>query len=73
MLFGFTVTVEALIPGGVVLIALLAFQILVGKRVIRFKGRTHMRVHRWAAYTMGLVALGHGLMGLILGLHLTIG
>lgn len=66
MLFGQTVTAQMLVPGGVLLLAMLAFQVLVGKRVIHFKGRTHMKVHRWSAYLMLVVAAGHGVLGLVL-------
>ena len=66
MILGQTVTVEMLVPGGIILLAILAFQILLGKRVIHFKGRRHSQVHRWAAYLMALVALGHGFLGIVL-------
>ena len=47
--------------GGSVLLLLLLFQILTGKRIIKFKGRMHIKVHTWVAYTMGVFALFHAL------------
>ncbi|GAB4277684.1 MAG: hypothetical protein Kow0056_09390 [Coriobacteriia bacterium] len=64
MIFGLGVTAQMLVPGGFFLLALLVFQLLVGKRIIRFAGRTHMRVHRWGAYLLGVVAVGHALLAL---------
>ena len=73
MLFGDPITIEMLVPGGVLLVLILVFQVLTGKRVIRFKGRTHVRVHRLAAYAMLLVAAGHGLLGLAMSNDWSIG
>lgn len=51
-----------LVPiGGAFLVLLLVFQVLVGKRVIRFKGRLHLQVHTWMGYGLIAVAVGHGL------------
>jgi hypothetical protein len=66
MILGQTITVALLVPGGIALALLAVFQVLVGKRVIKFKGKTHMRVHRWGAYLMLFLAFGHGLMGMVL-------
>ncbi len=63
MLGGIQVQAPALLAGGLVLFALTAFQVLVGKRVIRFKGKLHMRVHRWGGYSMVVLAALHGLAG----------
>ena len=51
---------------GLVLLALLVLQILVGLRKIKFKGRTHLKVHRWIAYGMLAIALFHAVIGLAL-------
>ncbi len=54
-----------LVPiGGATLLLLLVFQTLLGKRVIRLKGRLHMQVHRWLAYFLIVGAAGHGLLAL---------
>lgn len=68
MLFGIDVTIQMLVPGGLALAALLVFQLLTGLRVIKFKGRKHGKVHRWAAYLMVLFAITHGALGLALAL-----
>lgn len=47
--------------GGALLLLLAVFQVLLGKRVIRFKGKLHMQVHRWTAYSMIALAVVHGL------------
>ena len=64
MLLGITITREIIIVGGVVLLSLIAFQVLEGKRKIKFKGPLHMKVHRWSAYVLVVLALGHSLAGL---------
>ena len=53
----------ASIVGGVGLFALVLFQILVGKRKIKFKGATHMKVHRVGGYLLLVGAIGHGVLG----------
>ncbi|MBA4370288.1 MAG: hypothetical protein C0418_01765 [Coriobacteriaceae bacterium] len=50
--------------GGVSLLALLALQIAIGKRWIKF-GRGQMKYHRWIAYLMAALALGHAFGGLV--------
>ena len=47
--------------GGALLLLLVVFQVLLGKRVIRFKGKLQMQVHRWTAYSMIVLAVVHGL------------
>ena len=56
--------VDILIWGGIIVIAVAFFDALVGARVIKFKGRTHMKVHRTLGWTF--IALGalHGLLAL---------
>ena len=54
-----------LVPiGGAILLLLLLFQFLVGKRVIHFKGKLHLRVHSATAWTLLVLAPLHGLMAL---------
>lgn len=50
--------------GGGTLFALLAFQVLVGKRIIRFKGPLHTKVHRVSAYVLLAGALVHAYLAL---------
>jgi len=53
----------ASVVGGVGLFALVLFQVLVGKRKIKFEGATHMKVHRIGGYLLLAGALGHGVLG----------
>ncbi len=59
MLFGITIEPVMLVLGGGTLFTLLAFQILVGLRKIKFKGPLHMKVHKWTAYAMLAFAVFH--------------
>jgi hypothetical protein len=46
--------------GGAFLLLLIIFQVLVGKRVIKLKGKLHMQVHTWTGYALIAIAAGHG-------------
>ncbi len=59
-----TITSSMLVAGGAALLALIIFQILVGKRRIKFKGPAHMKVHRWSAYAMLVLAALHAIAAL---------
>ncbi len=50
---------------GLLVLAIIVFQMLVGYRKIAFKGRTHLRVHKWIAWGLVAVAVLHGLGGLL--------
>lgn len=64
MVFGFFLTPQMIAIGGVVVLLLLVFQVLVGMRKIAFKGRTHMKVHRYGAYVLLAFGVLHGFAGL---------
>jgi len=64
MLLGIPIESSLVLIGGLSLFALLVFQILVGLRKIKFKGRLHTKVHKWTAYAMLAVAIFHGLAAL---------
>ena len=64
MLFGITIQPILLIVGGVAMFALIGFQILVGLRKIKFKGKLHMKIHKWTAYGMLAFAVFHALTAL---------
>lgn len=64
MLFGMEIPAYVLVVGGANLLLLLVLQVLVGKRKIKFKGATHMKVHRWLAYATVAFAVVHGIAGL---------
>lgn len=50
---------------GVILLTGIILQTLIGLRIIRFKGPTHMRVHRSLAYVLIAGGVVHG--GLAVG------
>ena len=47
---------------GIVLWLLLVFNVLVGLRVVVFKGALHAKVHRWIAYVLVLGGLTHAML-----------
>ncbi|HEY5547977.1 MAG TPA: hypothetical protein VIL17_00100 [Coriobacteriia bacterium] len=49
------------VVAGIVGFLLLVFEVLVGRRFIKFKGATHQKVHRGIAYTLVALMLVHGL------------
>lgn len=64
MIFGYQLTLTNIMYGGYVTFAVLVVQMLIGTRRIKFKGRTHAKVHRYTAWTLTVLAAGHGLLGL---------
>lgn len=50
---------------GFITLTALLIQLLVGYRKIKFKGRTHLKVHRTLAWVMLAIALTHMTAGLI--------
>lgn len=62
MIFGYQLTWLPVIYLGLVSMVLLVFEVLVGLRVIKFKGRTHMKVHRAAAWVLVGIGVLHGLL-----------
>lgn len=45
-------------------LAVLVFEMLVGYRKIRFKGHTHMKVHKAVAWVILLLSLAHLILAL---------
>ena len=64
MLLGITITGSMLVAGGAAIFLLLVFQVLVGLRKIKFKGKLHMKVHKFGAYAMVALAAFHALAAL---------
>ncbi|MHB9002954.1 MAG: hypothetical protein ACYC6C_02650 [Coriobacteriia bacterium] len=64
MIFGFQLVSIHIIVGGILVMALLVLQLLVGTRRIKFKGPKHMLVHRRLAWAIFAVALLHGITAL---------
>ena len=64
MLLGIVITRNIMLVGGGAVFTLLVFQVLEGKRKIKFKGPLHQRVHRRTAYVMTGVAVLHALTAL---------
>jgi hypothetical protein len=65
MIFGIAVRPVWVLAGGVTLLALLVFQILVGMRKIKF-GRKTFVYHKYVAFVMVALALVHGFLGMVL-------
>lgn len=65
MIFGLQLGWINIMYGGIVVFLLLVFELLVGLRIIKFKGRTHMKVHKWAAWAIVILAGGHGVLAMI--------
>ena len=59
MLFGIPIQPVYLIAGGVVIGVLLVFELLVGLRKIKFKGKTHLKVHKFVAWAILALAVLH--------------
>ena len=72
MILGFEIPVAGIVAGGVFLMSLLVFQMLVGLRVIHFKGRTHMKVHKWGAWALVAIAVVHASLATVYALGLSI-
>jgi len=65
MILGFTLQPVNIIMGAMFLALIVVFQMLVGLRVIHFKGRTHMKVHKWGAWALVAFATVHGSLALV--------
>lgn len=65
MILGFQLQLIHLILGGIVVFLVALFQVLTGMRVIKFKGRTHMKVHRNGGWVLLVFALGHGVGAIV--------
>ena len=64
-MFGFVPSIQIVAVFGIVLFALLCFQISLGMRWIKIKGRRHWKTHKWVAWTIFGIGLLHGLAGLV--------
>jgi hypothetical protein len=72
MIFGLEVSVRTMMLGGVLLFALLLFQVLAGLRIIKL-GRKNRVVHKWMGIAILGVAVLHAFLGFVLGFGLRIG
>jgi len=73
MVFGFTISLAALAIGGVVMLALLLFQMATGMRWIKLPPKRRLVIHKATGTTLLVLALVHGSMGLILATGAVIG
>lgn len=64
MLLGIAIKGWMLVAGGAAIFLLLVFQVLVGLRKITFKGKLHMKVHKYGAYAMVALAVFHAIAAL---------
>lgn len=73
MIFEFIVKPIMLLGGGLLLFALMVFQMLQGMRKIKFKGPLHLKIHKRMAWVIMALALFHGAMAAIYVFGLRIG
>ena len=66
MILGFGLQVSQIIALGIATFLVIAFQVLVGVRIIKFKGRIHRAVHKWGGYLALAMGAIHGLMAMTL-------
>lgn len=52
--------------GGFFGLLVLVFQILEGKRIIKFKGPLHMKVHKAVAALLLVISIGHAIAALVI-------
>ena len=64
MILGIELTPAYIIAGGLLGGVLLILAVLVGLRIIKFKGRTHLRVHKTLAWALIAVSVVHGFAAL---------
>lgn len=64
MLLGIQVHPLYIVLSGALLGLLLVFQVLQGLRKIKFKGKTHMKVHKFVAWTILALGVVHGILAL---------
>jgi hypothetical protein len=63
MLFGIAIKGWMVFAGGLALFLMLVFQVLQGRRIIKFKGPLHMKVHKAVATALLVLALLHAIAG----------
>lgn len=73
MIFGLTISLTMLAVGGVVLLALLLFQMASGMRWIKLPPKRRLKIHKTAGTVLLVLAVLHGVMGLILATGLKFG
>ena len=64
MLLGIPIQPVYIIAGGVAIGVLLVFELLVGLRKIKFKGKTHLKVHKFVAWSILALAVLHAVLAL---------
>ncbi len=73
MLLGITIQPVMMLATGTLLFLVLLFQFLQGKRIIKFKGARHRKVHTIVAWVLLVIALLHGFIGYAYWLTVRIG
>lgn len=64
MILGYQMTAWTIVIAGAVAATVLLLTVLVGQRIIHFKGRRHRRVHKALGWSTFGLAVVHGLMAL---------
>jgi preprotein translocase subunit SecD len=57
-------TMRTVLVAGFVALAIVIVQMLIGYRKIRFKGRTHLKVHKAIGWTILIIGVAHALLAL---------
>ena len=65
MILGMPVTPMVMLIGGIIVLGLTLFEVLLGLRFIKL-GRQHRTVHRRVAFAIVAVAVVHGFLGVLL-------
>jgi len=73
MIFGLTVSLPMLVIGGLVMLALLLFQMASGMRWIKLPPKRRLKIHKTAGMVLLALAVVHGVMGLVLASGIAIG
>lgn len=63
-MLGSILTINVVVLLGVVSMIVIVFQMLLGYRKIKFKGRTHWTVHKWVGWSIVALGVVHGLAAL---------
>ncbi len=73
MIFGLTISLRMLAAGGLIMLALLFFQMASGMRWIKLPPKRRLKIHKTAGTILLVLAVVHGVMGLMLASGIKIG
>lgn len=73
MVFGFTLPMQMIVIGGLAAMTFLIFQLASGLRWIKLPPKRRVKIHKTAGIVLVVLAVVHGVMGLILATGLILG